>query len=60
LSKERIIELIEKINEEMGKKKISYRDLFDKFDTDHDNMVSLAEFTLGVTSMLSIAAPFAE
>ena len=44
----------------MGKKKISYRDLFDKFDTDHDNMVSLAEFTLGLTSMLTIAAPFAE
>jgi Ca2+-binding EF-hand superfamily protein len=60
LSKERLIELIEKINEEMGNKKISYRDLFDKFDTDHDNMVSLAEFTLGITSMLSIAAPFAE
>ena len=55
-----MIELIEKINEEMGNKKISYRDLFDRFDTDHDNMVSLAEFTLGITSMLSIAAPFAE
>jgi Ca2+-binding EF-hand superfamily protein len=53
-------ELIEKINDEMGKKKISYRDLFDKFDTDNDNMVSLAEFTLGLTSILTIAAPFAE
>ena len=60
MSKERLIELIEKINEEMGNKKISYRDLFDKFDTDRDNRVSLAEFTLGITSMLSIAAPFAE
>lgn len=60
MSKERVIELIEKINEEMGNKKISYRDLFDNFDTDRDNMVSLAEFTLGITSMLSIAAPFAE
>ena len=60
LSRDRLIELIEKINDEMGKNKISYRDLFDKFDTDHDNMVSLAEFTNGVTSLLSIAAPFAE
>jgi len=44
----------------MGKKKISYRDLFDKFDTNGDNMVSLAEFTQGFTSMINIAAPYAE
>jgi hypothetical protein len=44
----------------MGRKKISFRDLFDSFDTDHDNMVSLAEFSRGLTSIINIAIPFAD
>ena len=44
----------------MGKQKISYKDLFAKFDSDKDNMVSLAEFVGGITSVITIALPFAE
>lgn len=41
--------MIDKITEVMGKNKISYKVLFDNLDADHDNMVSLAEFTRGLT-----------
>ena len=44
----------------MGKQKITYKDLFAKFDSDKDNMVSLAEFISGITSVVTIALPFAE
>ena len=44
----------------MGKLKLTYKDLFAKFDSDKDNMVSLAEFVSGITSVITIALPFAE
>ena len=44
----------------MAEKNISYKNLFENFDANNDNMVSLAEFVRGVAYMLSIAVPFAE
>lgn len=44
----------------MARQKITYKDLFSKFDSDKDNMISLAEFVRGITSVITIALPFAE
>ena len=44
----------------MAEKNISYKNLYENFDANNDNMVSLAEFVRGVAYMLSIAVPFAE
>jgi hypothetical protein len=44
LSAEKAAIVIQQIIDEMARRKISFRSLFDLFDTDGDNMVSLVEF----------------
>ena len=55
LSSEKIIQVIGQINDGLGRQRITYRDCFDKCDTDKDNMVSCAEFSRGLSSMLTLA-----
>jgi len=52
LSKLQLEDLIDKINEAMNSKQISYKKLFENFDVNNDQMVSLAEFVRGLTSIL--------
>jgi len=52
LSKQQLEDLIDKINEAMNSKQISYKKLFENFDVNNDQMVSLAEFVRGLTSIL--------
>ncbi len=41
-------EIIQQIHQAIGKNKTSFRAVFDSFDTNKDNMVSLAEFKRGI------------
>lgn len=43
-NQDKATEVVTQIHLAMGKQKVSFRALFDYFDTDNDNMVSLAEF----------------
>jgi len=52
LSKQQLEDLIDKINEAMNSKQISYKKLFENFDVNNDQMVSLAEFVRGLTTIL--------
>ena len=60
LTKDKALEVIKQINEGLGKKKITYRDCFDLFDTDKDNMVSYAEFSRGLNSVVILSGPVME
>jgi len=44
----------------MARRKISFRSLFDHFDTDGDNMVSLVEFKRGLQQVCSLSDPIVE
>ena len=44
----------------MGKKEISYKKLFEMFDVDKDNMVSLSEFQRGLNQLIQLSGPVVE
>lgn len=60
LSEDKIGEVLKQINEEMYRKQITYGECFDICDSNKDNMVSYAEFSRGLSSVLTIALPVLE
>jgi len=60
LSAEKAAIVIQQIIDEMARRKISFRSLFDLFDTDGDNMVSLVEFQRGLQQVCSLSGPIVE
>lgn len=53
-------EIMQQIHKAMSKSKISFRALFDSFDTNKDNMVSLVEFKRGMTDLMQLSGPVIE
>lgn len=54
------MEICKQIREALALKKMSFRGTFEKFDTNRDNMVSYAEFSRGLSSLVKLSQPVME
>jgi Ca2+-binding EF-hand superfamily protein len=55
MSKEKALEVCKQIRDALGQKKLQYREVFDLFDVDRDQMVSYAEFSRGIDDILTLS-----
>jgi len=60
MSKEKALEVCKQIREALGHKKLQYREVFDIFDRDKDQMVSYSEFARGIDDILTLSQPVKE
>ena len=60
LTKEKALAICKQIREALGLKKMQFRDAFNKFDIDHDGMVSFAEFNRGMNDVCNLSVPIKE
>eukprot|EP00352_Strombidinopsis_acuminata_P000755 CAMPEP_0176339896 /NCGR_PEP_ID=MMETSP0126-20121128/1127_1 /TAXON_ID=141414 ORGANISM="Strombidinopsis acuminatum, Strain SPMC142" /NCGR_SAMPLE_ID=MMETSP0126 /ASSEMBLY_ACC=CAM_ASM_000229 /LENGTH=179 /DNA_ID=CAMNT_0017683753 /DNA_START=1701 /DNA_END=2240 /DNA_ORIENTATION=- len=60
ITREKSLEICKQIREALALKKMSFRGTFEKFDTNKDNMVSYAEFSRGLSSLVKLSQPVME
>jgi len=60
LTHEKALAVCKQIREALGVKRMQYRDAFNKFDVDHDGMVSFAEFNRGMAEVCDLSVPIKE
>ena len=60
MTKEKALVICKQIREALAVKRMQYRDAFDKFDLDKDNMVSFAEFNRGLAEVIPLSVPVTE
>jgi Ca2+-binding EF-hand superfamily protein len=60
LSKEKALSVCKQIRDALAVKRMQYRDAFNKFDIDKDNMVSFAEFNRGMVDVCDLSVPVKE
>jgi len=60
LTKEKAAAVCKQIRDGLAVKRMQYRDAFQKFDLDKDNMVSFAEFNRGMADVVNLSVPVKE
>lgn len=55
MSNDKAREVIKQINDSLSRQKITYRDCFTKLDANRDDMVSYAEFSTGLSTVVGLA-----
>jgi len=60
MSREKAIEVCKQIRDALATRKLQYREVFDLFDQNKDNMVSYAEFSRGLIQIIPLSQPVME